>query len=125
MNIDPYDSKPLFLQIQEGLEIGILTGVYPEESRVPSTTELSEMYQINPATALKGVNALVDMDVLYKKRGVGVFVREGAVDMLRKSREENFHTDYLLPMLREAKRLGYTREDVLALIGKGMDDGTN
>ena len=61
------------MQIAEGMEDGILTGVFQEESQIPSTTELSVTYKINPATALKGINLLVDAGIVYKKRGVGMF----------------------------------------------------
>ena len=54
------DERPIFLQLAEQLEEGILSGAYPEESRVPSITEYSVTYKINPATALKGINLLVD-----------------------------------------------------------------
>ena len=68
------DDRPIFMQIAEGIEDAILSGVFPEESQIPSTTEISVNYKINPATALKGINILVDDNVIYKKRGIGMFV---------------------------------------------------
>ena len=68
------EDRPIFQQIAEQLEEAILSGAYPEESQVPSITEYSVQYRINPATALKGINLLVDAGLLYKKRGVGMFV---------------------------------------------------
>lgn len=73
-----HDEKPIFQQLAEQLEEGILNGTYPEETQVPSITEYSVNYKINPATALKGINLLVDAGLLYKKRGVGMFVSAGA-----------------------------------------------
>ena len=70
--------KPIFLQLAEQLEDGILSGAYPEGSQVPSITEYASTYKINPATALKGINLLVNAGLLYKKRGIGMFVVEGA-----------------------------------------------
>ena len=61
--------KPIFLQLAEQLEDGILSGAYPEGSQVPSITEYAATYKINPATALKGINLLVNAGLLYKKRG--------------------------------------------------------
>lgn len=116
MFIDPSDSRPIFMQIKEGLEDAILTGTYEEESQVPSTTELSNHFQINPATALKGINELVNEEILYKKRGIGVFVKTGAVDIIRKKRQGSFKEDYLLPLLKEAKRLDIDNETVIKLI---------
>ena len=78
--------KPIFLQLAEQLEDGILSGAFPEEGQIPSITEYASTYKINPATALKGVNLLVDAGLLYKKRGVGMFVTQGAQEALRQRR---------------------------------------
>jgi DNA-binding transcriptional regulator YhcF (GntR family) len=72
------EEQPIFQQLAQQLEEGILSGDYPEESQVPSITEYSTVYKINPATALKGINLLVDAGLLYKKRGVGMFVSAGS-----------------------------------------------
>ena len=82
--------KPIFLQLAEQLEDGILSGAYPEGSQVPSITEYAATYKINPATALKGINLLVNAGLLYKKRGIGMFVAEGARENLRRQRFERF-----------------------------------
>ena len=95
--------KPIFLQLAEQLEDGILSGAYPEGSQVPSITEYAATYKINPATALKGINQLVNAGLLYKKRGIGMFVAEGAQENLRKQRSEAFYHDYVEKMVREAK----------------------
>lgn len=84
------EDRPIFLQIAEMLEDAILTGAFPEGEQVPSTTEISVRYQINPATALKGVNQLVEAGILHKRRGVGMFVSTGAIQQLRKSAGSNF-----------------------------------
>lgn len=118
MQINPQDPRPIFLQIQEGLETAILAGVYQEGDQIPSTTELSVQNQINPATALKGVNGLVDEGILYKKRGIGVFVSPGAVDLIRQKRTLAFKTDFLLPLLREAAHLGLSPQDIIHLIAE-------
>ena len=90
-----HEERPIFLQLAEQLEEGILSGAYPEESQVPSITEYSATYKINPATALKGINLLVDQGLLYKKRGVGMFVSTGAREKLRERRREDFYHDYV------------------------------
>jgi len=111
--------KPLFLSIAEWLEDAILSGVYREESQVPSITEIAMRYNINPATALKGVNLLVDSGLLYKKRGLGMFVAAGAVSKLRKRRQEQFFEDYVRPLVTEAKRLEMKATDLGAMIERG------
>lgn len=113
MQINPQDTRPIFIQIQEGLETAILAGVYPEEGQIPSTTDLSLQNHINPATALKGVNGLVDEGILYKKRGIGVFVKEGALEMIKKKRHQSFKDDFILPLLDEAQRLGISPQDII------------
>ena len=70
--------KSIYIQIKEMIEDDILRDVLLEEERVPSTNELARLYAINPATAAKGVNLLVDEGFLYKKRGIGMFVATGA-----------------------------------------------
>ena len=78
--------KSIYIQISEMIENDILRDVLLEDERVPSTNELAKLYAINPATAAKGVNILVDAGVLYKKRGIGMFVSSGAKETIREKR---------------------------------------
>lgn len=116
------EERPIFQQLAEQLEEGILSGVYPEESQVPSITEFSVTYKINPATALKGINLLVDAGLLYKKRGVGMFVSIGAPEKLREQRKERFYRDYIEKIVREAKHLGLTAEQLCEMMKRGFQD---
>lgn len=109
-------SKPLFIAVAEQLEDGILDGTYPEDSPVPSTTELSTFLRINPATAGKGLNLLVDTGVLVKRRGIGMFVAPGATDTLLRRRREAFTEQYLAPLLREAEHLGIGPAELARMI---------
>lgn len=118
MNFD--DEKPVFLQIAEGMEDAILTGVFQEESQIPSTTELSVTYKINPATALKGINLLVDAGIVYKKRGVGMFVAEGAVRKLRQKRKDQFYENFVSRLVEEAKKLEITDVEIISMIERGF-----
>jgi len=116
------DERPIFLQLAEQLEEGILSGAYPEESRVPSITEYSVTYKINPATALKGINLLVDAGLLYKKRGLGMFVATGAKEKLNSQRRNLFYCDYVEKLVREAKNLGLTAYELINMIERGFKD---
>lgn len=116
MNINFDNEKPIFQQIAEGIEDAVITGAFPEESQIPSITEISVQYKINPATALKGINILVDEDVVYKKRGVGMFVAKGAREKLRQKRRSTFFKSYIETMLAEADRLGFTRNEIIAML---------
>ncbi len=118
MNITFTEDRPIFLQIAEGIEDAILSGAFPEESQVPSITEFSVSYRINPATALKGINLLVDHNILYKKRGVGMFVATGAVKLLKETRKSDFCSAYVDRLVEEASRLGIGSEELCDMIRK-------
>lgn len=111
--------RPIFIQIAETLEDAILSGTLGEEVQAPSTTEISVRYAINPATALKGVNLLVERGILYKKRGLGMFVAPGAARIIAQSRKEGFMEEFVLKLISEAKKLGISEGDVLEMVKKG------
>ena len=119
MNINFQSEVPIYLQIARQLEENILMGVYPEETQVPSTTERSTGLQINPATVLKGMNQLVADGIIYKKRGVGMFVSTGAMTKIRQARQSEFYDNYVLPLVKEAQRLGITMEELTDMLRKG------
>lgn len=121
MKLDFESSKPIFLQIAEGMEDAILSGAFPEGQQIPSITELSASYKINPATALKGINLLVDEDIVYKKRGVGMFVNNGATEKLLQMRRDQFYDSYIARLVEEARRLGLTAEDIKNMIERGFN----
>lgn len=114
--MDFENEKPIFVQIADEIEDGILTGAFPEGSRIPSITEFSVSYKINPSTALKGITTLVENDIVYKKRGVGMFVSDGAKEKLTRKRQEMFYDNYIKKMLAEADRLGISREDIINMV---------
>lgn len=110
------DGKPIFQQIAERVEDSIVAGALTDESQAPSINELAAFYRINPATALKGINLLVDKGVLYKRRGVGMFVADGARKALLAERRAAFADTYLEPLVAEARQLGLNAEDLARLI---------
>ena len=109
-------TQPLFRQIASLVEDSIVDGVLAEGSRAPSTNELADFHSINPATARKGLNLLVDVGVLDKRRGIGMFVSEGAIEVIRQRRRSEFAADYVAPLIDEAVRLNYSRAALLDLI---------
>ncbi|MNZ58110.1 HTH-type transcriptional repressor YtrA [compost metagenome] len=116
------DGRPIFLQIAEKIEDDIIEGRLAEESQVPSTNQFAAFYQINPATAAKGVNQLVDQEILYKKRGIGMFVKEGSRTRLIEKRKEQFYEQYVITMVREAGKLGITPQQLSDMIQRGADE---
>lgn len=113
------DTRPIFLQIAERIEDDIIEGTLEEEAQAPSTTQIAAFYHINPATAAKGVNLLVDEGILYKKRGIGMFVATGAKAIALTKRKEQFYEQYIVSLMREASRLGITTEQLNDMIKKG------
>ena len=112
------DSRPIFLQIAETIENDILSGTLPEESQVPSTNEFAAFHRINPATAGKGVGLLVDEGILYKKRGIGMFVATGAREQLAKKRRSQFESEFVRPLIAEADKLGISSSQLIEMIQK-------
>lgn len=111
--------KSIYIQICEMIENDILRDIILEEERVPSTNELAKLYSINPATAAKGINILVDSGILYKKRGIGMFVNKGAKEKIMETRKEQFFDNYIRTLLSEAESLGITREELIKMIENG------
>jgi DNA-binding transcriptional regulator YhcF (GntR family) len=110
------EGRALFLQIAESVEDSIVEGSLAEESQAPSTNELASFYRINPATAAKGIAVLVDKGVLYKRRGIGMFVAAGARSVLLEERRTAFADRYVEPLVAEARKLGLGPEELSHLV---------
>jgi DNA-binding transcriptional regulator YhcF (GntR family) len=115
------DTRPIFVQIAERIENDIVAGELPEEAQVPSTNQFASFYQINPATAARGVNLLVDQGMLYKKRGLGMYVAPGARAKLLEKRRAQFFEQYVMTMLQEAEKLGITTEQVMEMVHRRVN----
>lgn len=123
--VDPNIEKPIFIQIAEQIEDSIFTGIFPEETQIPSTNEISSLLNINPHTVLKGMNMLVDEDIIYKKRGLGMFVRSGAVKKIRTKRKNRFYEQYVEPLINEAEKLQMSKQSIISLIERGYNNGSH
>jgi len=110
------DSRPIFLQLADRIAGDILRGTYAEDEQVPSTNELAAHMRINPATAGKGLSLLVDEGVLYKRRGIGMFVAPGARDRIARERQQGLAERFVRPLLTEAAALGLAPADIIRLI---------
>ena len=110
------EGAPLFVQIAERLADEIADGTLAEGERVPSTNELAAFYQINPATAAKGISMLTDDGLLEKRRGIGMFVAAGARARLLDERRKRFAERYVEPLVAEAGRLGIGADELAAMI---------
>ena len=119
-----FDSnKPIFLQVRESIEDQIVNDQLKEGEQAPSTNQLVDFYKINHATVSRGVNQLVEEGILFKKRGIGMFVAEGAKKTLIDQRKLAFVDNYVKGLVMEAEKLGITEEEIFQLIKKmkGID----
>ena len=115
--------KSIYIQIKEMIENDILRDILLEEERVPSTNELAKLYSINPATAAKGINLLAAEGILQKKRGIGMFVAQGAREKITATRKKNFYDDYIKSLLAEAGSLGITKRELIEMIESSEEGG--
>lgn len=109
-------TQPLFRQIATLIEDSIVDGSLAEGQRAPSTNELAAFHSINPATARKGLSLLVDIGVLVKRRGIGMFVADDARELIRERRRQDFAADYVAPLVDEAVRLGFDQQSLQDLM---------
>ena len=116
------ESSAIYLQIASMIENDVLRGILCEGEQVPSTNELARAYNINPATAAKGINLLVDEGVLYKRRGIGMFVAEGARTAIVQKRKNAFYDAFVTQLVREAKALNISKEELTAMIERAASE---
>lgn len=115
-------SEPLYLQVAAQIENAIFLGSFAADEQIPSTTEISRDFKINPATVLKGMNILVNDGLIEKKRGLGMFVLADAQEKIRVKRQNEFFHDYIQKMIVEARNLGLGKEAVISLVEKGFGE---
>lgn len=112
------NDKPIYIQVREQIEDQIINKQLNEDDQAPSTNQLVNYLKINHATVSKGINQLVDEGILYKKRGVGMFVATGAREKLLEKRRESFIDDYVVTLVQEADKLEISDEEILSYIKK-------
>ncbi|WP_419954429.1 GntR family transcriptional regulator [Neobacillus niacini] len=114
LNMD--GTKPIYLQISEWLEREILNGNFESDQKIYSQYQLAEMFTINPATAAKGLTLLVEENILYKKRGLGMFVSNHAKQIILNKRKNQTLKKLVLEIVMEAERLNVSREELIQMI---------
>ena len=119
MKLDQTPDKMIYLQLVDWILDNILLDVFREGEQIPSVTELSVTFQINHLTALKGIGILTDEGILYKKRGIGMFVSEGAKEKIHQHRKNAFMESYVQKTIEEAGKLGITKEELISMIEGG------
>jgi len=113
-HFDP--NVPLFLQVKEDIENMILSGAVKEDERIPSVREMAREYELNPNTVNSAISELLNDEIIYKKRGIGMFVKTGITEKLRHNRMEQFEREEVMRLVEHARMLGFGENDLLALI---------
>lgn len=116
MLININSNIPIYSQIAEMIEDQILNGDLRENEQVYSTNQLAKLLNVNPATARKGLNILLEEEIIFKKRGLGMFTNAGAQEKIKVKRSKSFVVNYFDSMIKEAKKIGLTKEYVIDLI---------
>lgn len=119
------DQASLYLQIAQMIENDILRGIYQVEEQVPSTNVLAKTLNLNPATAAKGLNMLTAEGILYKKRGLGMFVAPGAPEKILEKRRSAFYQVYVKPLVKEGRSLNLTVEEMTNMLQQAALEGEN
>lgn len=109
-------AEPIYKQLYEEIEDCILNEIFKEEEKIPSTTDYSTNYKINPATVRKAFSILSEENIIYKKRGVGMFVKEGSKNEIKNKRRKEFYKNYIEKALIEGEKLGISKEDIIKVI---------
>ncbi|MDQ0155695.1 GntR family transcriptional regulator [Robertmurraya andreesenii] len=109
-------TKPIYMQIAEWLETEILNDHFKSDEKVYSQYQLAEMFTINPATAAKGLNLLADEKILYKKRGLGMFVTANAREAILMKRKSGTLKHLIQELVLEASRLQVSEGELIEMI---------
>ena len=116
MILNTDSTKPIYVQIAEWLENEIIAERFTVDEKVYSQYQLADLFNINPATAAKGLTILVEEKTLYKKRGLGMFVAPEAKRVILEKRRNDTLTKMVKDIVLEAKRLSVTKEELIQLI---------
>ena len=113
-NFDP--NVPLFLQVKEDIENMILSGAVQEDEKLPSVRVMARDYELNPNTVNSAIGELLNADIIYKKRGIGMFVKQGVKKKLLEQRLESFETEEVENLVQQARMLEISEAKLVGLI---------
>lgn len=122
MILNPDSIKPIYLQIAEWLEAEILKENLKEDERIYSQYQLADIFNINPATAAKGLNLLADENIVYKKRGLGMYVSHQAKQYILDKRKNQILNQMVTELVAEAKRLEVEEQELLKMIAQAQEE---
>jgi len=113
MTIAWNDSTPIYRQLRDRVVAMILDGVLKQGDALPSVRQVAADFQINPITVSKAYQELVDENLVEKRRGLGMYVTEGARSALMKSERDRFLTEEWPPLFERLTRLGLSLQDLM------------
>jgi DNA-binding transcriptional regulator YhcF (GntR family) len=116
------DEKPVFVQIIEMIENGILSGVYGVDELIISTPQISKLLSVNPATAQRAISVMTDRGIIYKKRGVGMAVSPTAKERILEARRAAFFEKVVPDFVRGAKRIGVFGDELMKIVKENIND---
>ncbi len=117
------EHSPIYRQIADAIRADVLSGALQEDEQIMSTNQYAAHFRINPATAAKAFQDLVDEGVLYKRRGLGMFVHPNAREELRAQHRARFFSEVVDPMVTEAQAIGVSLDDVIARVAERRAGG--
>lgn len=120
--LDATGEKPIYIQISDWIENEILSGALQANEKVYSQYQLAEFFNINPATAGKGLTRLLEEEIVYQKRGLGTFVAEDAHEKLLSKRRDGSLRVLIQNLLKEATLLGLTKDQLIEVIQTENDE---
>ncbi|GAA2979541.1 GntR family transcriptional regulator [Lentilactobacillus parakefiri] len=119
MKFEFNSSAPIYRQVAEQIEDAIASGGFSEGGQIPSTTEISKEFHINPATVLKGMNIVASKKLIEKRRGLGMFVKQGARQRILAEKRSGFFDEFVENLVREAQNLDISEDELLNLVKRG------
>jgi DNA-binding transcriptional regulator YhcF (GntR family) len=114
------NDRPLFLQVKEAIEEDILNGLLKPGEQIPSNSQLVSFFSINPVTVHNGVSLLLEEGIVFKRRGLGMFVSDDAPAIIRRRYQKSFRQDYVQPLAQRAVTLGLAADELHSLIDESL-----
>ena len=108
--------KPIYLQNVDMMQEKIIAGEWREEERIPSVREMGAMVGVNPNTIVRSYQLLESQEIIYNKRGLGYFVKEGAVARIKDNVKNEFIANELPQFKAKAQMLGITKDELVELL---------
>lgn len=118
MIVETDSLKPIYYQIADWLKDQILAEKFMPDEKIYSQYQLADMFNINPATAAKGINILAEEEILYKKRGLGMYVSKKGKEIIMEKRKNVVLVNLVKNLLSESKSLGINSNDLIKMIKK-------